>query len=259
MSGATIRELLETKDLKIGTFLVEFSTPGIGQILAATGCQFAFVDLEHSGFSFETLKSMLRYLQAGNVPSIVRIPSKRYDHVARACDMGAEGIMVPMVETVEEAKSIIDSMKYVPTGKRGVALRIAHDRYSGGPVLEKLDKANRKTAFFPQIETALGVENADALAALEGVDCLWIGHFDLTCSMGIPGQFDHPTFIAAEKRVADACKKHGKSFGYLVQDVAAGVRLRQAGVDFLCYSGDVWLLQSALTDAIQQVREKTGI
>lgn len=254
----TIRELLATRELKVGSFVVEFATPGIGQIYAAAGAQFLFVDLEHSGFGFDTLKSVLRYLQAASMPSIVRVPSKAPHHIARTCDAGAEGVMVPMVETPEEARAVLDAMKYVPDGKRGVALRIAHDRYASGPVMDKLAGANRATAFFPQIETGLGVENADALAAMDGVDCLWIGHFDLSCSLGIPGQFDHKIFVEAERRVVEACRKHNKSFGYLVQDVESGVRLRKLGVDFLCYSGDVWLLQSAFSDALRQIRERTA-
>lgn len=253
----SIRKLLETRDLKVGSFVVEFATPGIGQIYAAAGAQFLFVDMEHSGFGFDTLKSVLRYLQAAGMPNIVRVPSKSRHHISLACDMGAEGVMIPMLETPEEAHAILDAMKYVPDGRRGVALRIAHDRYAGGPVKEKMASANRSTALFAQIETSAGVENADAIAAIDGVDCLWIGHFDLSCSLGIPGQFDHESFIQAERMVADACKRHNKAFGYLVQDVEAAVRLRALGVDFLCYSGDVWLLQAAFHDAVAQIRKRT--
>ena len=253
----TIRKLLETRDLKIGSFVVEFATPGIGQIYAAAGAQFLFVDMEHSGFGFDTLKSVLRYLQAAGIPNIVRVPSKSRHHVSRTCDMGAEGVMIPMLQTPEEANAILDAMKYVPDGRRGVALRVAHDRYEWGPVKEKMETANRSTALFAQIETGRGVENADAIAAIDGVDCLWIGHLDLSCSLGIPGQFDHKRFIEAEQAVVKACRRHNKAFGYLAQDVEWAVRLRKLGVDFLCYSGDVWLLQSAFRDAVAQIRAQT--
>ena len=154
-------------------------------------------DLEHSGFGFETVKSAMRYFEAAHLPAIVRVPSREYHHIARAMDMGAEGLMLPMVGNVDEVRHIVNSMKYHPAGKRGVALQVAHDRYRPGTVADKFTAANQRTTLFCQIETAEGVENADAMAAIDGVDCLWVGHFDLSVSLGIPGEFDHPKFKAA--------------------------------------------------------------
>ena len=108
---------------------------------------------------------------------------------------------------------------------------------------------------FLQIETAEGVENAEAMAAIDGVDCLWVGHFDLSVSLGIPGEFDHPTFKAAIDKTVAAAKKHGKSLGRLVPNVAQGVEIYGQGFDFVCYSGDVWLLQAALAEGIAALRE----
>ena len=102
-------------------------------------------------------------------------------------DMGAEGLMLPMVGNVEEARHILKSMKYTPEGRRGVARQVSHDRYRPGAVVDKFVAANRRSTFFCQIETAEGVENVDAIAALPGVDCLWVGHFDLSVSLGVPG------------------------------------------------------------------------
>ena len=164
-------------------------------------------------------------MQAADLPAIVRVPSKAYHHIARACDMGAEGVMLPMVASADEAKKILQSMKYYPEGGRGVALQVAHDDYRPGPVPQKLAAANKRTTFFAQIETADGVKNADAIAAVDGVDCLWVGHFDLSVSLGIPGEFDNPKFTKAIDRVIAAAGKHGKALGRLVPDGRAGPRL----------------------------------
>ena len=134
MSERSLRAMAGSRTAKFGHFIVEFATPGIGHIMKAAGCDFALFDLEHSGFGFETVKSAIRYFEAGGVAAIVRAPSKEYHHIARACDMGAEGIMIPMVGTAAEAKSVVDCMKYYPDGKRGVALGVAHDAYRQGPV-----------------------------------------------------------------------------------------------------------------------------
>src|SRR5690242_16084711 len=239
---------------KFGHFVVEFATPGIGHIMKSAGCDFVLFDLEHSGFGFETVKSAMRYFEAADLPAIVRAPSKEYHHIARACDMGAEGVMLPMVSGPKEARHILDCMKYTPDGKRGVALQVAHDRYRPGPVNEKFAAANKRTTLFCQIETAEGVKNADAIAAIPGVDCLWVGHFDLSVSLGVPGEFTNPKFTGAIDKVVAACRKHKKALGRLVPNVETGIDFYKWGFDFICYSGDVWVLQNALTEAVTQLR-----
>ena len=255
MAEAGLKEMARTRAPKFGHFIVEFATPGIGHILKSAGCDYVLFDLEHSGFGFETVKSALRYFEAADLPAIVRVPSKEYHHIARACDMGAEGIMIPMVSTAAEARTVVDCMKYHPQGKRGVALGVAHDNYRQGPVAEKLAAANERTTLFCQIETADGAENAEKIAAVDGVDCLWVGHFDLSVSLGIPGQFDHPKFLKAIDRTIAATKKHNKSLGRLVPTADLGIALYKQGFDFCCYSGDVWVLQNALGEAITALRK----
>jgi 2-keto-3-deoxy-L-rhamnonate aldolase RhmA len=140
-------------------------------------------------------------------------------------------------------------------GKRGVALQVAHDRYRPGPVSEKLAFANRRTTLFCQIETAEGLENADAIAAIDGVDCLWVGHFDLSSSLGIPGEFENKLFTDAIARVAKATRKHRKAYGRLVPTVEQGIAIHDIGFDFICYSGDVWVLHNALAEAMAALRK----
>ena len=255
MADSALKAMAKSKSAKFGHFVVEFATPGIGHILKSAGCDFVLFDLEHSGFHFETVKSVLRYFEAAQLPAIVRVPSKEYHHIARAMDMGAEGLMLPMVSTAEEAREIVHAMKYHPAGGRGVALQVAHDRYRPGAVAVKFAAANARSTLFCQIETAAGVENADEMASIDGVDALWVGHFDLSVSLGVPGQFDHPDFKRAIDRTVAACRKHGKALGRLVPTVEQGVELYNAGFDFVCYSGDVWVLHNALAEAITKLRE----
>ena len=255
MAAQSLKQQAQTRALKVGHFIVEFATPGIGHMLKNAGCEYVLFDTEHSGFHHETIKAAIRYFEAADVPVIVRVPSKAYHHIARAADMGAGGIMLPMVNDAAEARAILDCMKYVPEGQRGVALGIAHDAYATGPVMQKLADANKRLALFCQIETKAGVDNADEMAALDGVDCLWVGHFDLSCSLGIPGEFDNPLFLEAIDTVAAACKKHNKGLGRLVPDVPSAVDCYSKGFDFLCYSGDVWVYQAALKAGVDGVRE----
>jgi len=254
MAARGLKDFAGSKTPKFGHFIVEFATPGIGHILKSAGCDFVLFDLEHSGFGFETVKSAMRYFEAADLPVIIRAPSKDYHHIARAMDMGAEGLMLPMVGSAAEAKHILNSMKYTPEGGRGVALQVSHDRYRPGAVAEKFAAANRRSTLFCQIEPAEGVKNADASAALPGVDCLWVGHFDLSVSLGVPGEFGSKKFTDAIARVAAAADKHGKSLGRLVPTVQTGIEYHALGFDFICYSGDIWVLHDALAEALGKLR-----
>ena len=250
-----LKELARAPGPKIGNFIVEFATPGIGHILKAAGMDFAFLDMEHSGFGFETLKSAIRYFEAAQLPVIVRVPAQETDMLARACDMGAEGLIAPMISTAQQAQAMVDAVKYFPQGRRGVGLQMAHDNYRAAPVADALKAANARTTVICLIETAEGAENVEAIAAVKGVDGLWVGHFDLSVSLGIPGEFEHPRFTAAITRIIAAAKKNGLFLGRLVPNVESGIAFHKQGFDLICYSGDVWVLRDGLAAAGKAIRE----
>ena len=262
MNESPLKQMASHRGLKAGHFVFEFDTPGIGYILKHAGCDFTILDTEHSGFGIETVKRVMAYMRAAGLPTIVRAPSRDYKDVARTLDAGADGVMLPMVGTADEAKSIIHSMKYVPAGGRGVILRSAVDRYMAGPTMEKLAAQNRRTMLVVQIETAEGVENAQAIGALEEVDCLWVGHFDLSCSLGIPGEFEHPRFLEAIDAVVEAIdavveagRATGTSLGRLVPDVESGIALHKQGFDFIAWSADAWALGDAVAAGLSAIRD----
>ena len=144
MGFDSLKGMARSRALKCGHFVVEFATPGIGHILK--GGRLRLRPVRHRALGLRAARrsrARLRYFEAAQLPTIVRVPSKEYHHIARAADMGAEGIMLPMVNDAEEARRIVDSLKYVPDGMRGVALAIAHDRYTPGPTMEKLAAGER--------------------------------------------------------------------------------------------------------------------
>ncbi len=255
MTIPNLKRLFASDKTKIGHSIFEFNSPGLGQIIATAGVDFVFLDMEHSGFGIAETKQAIFGLRVGNIPALVRPPSNSYHHIARALDAGADGLAMPMVGSREEAEHIVSCMKYPPMGNRGVALTIAHDHYQPGKPATTLAAANRRTAFVALIETEEGVNNIDSIAAVKGVDCLWIGHFDLSCSLGINGQFDHPDFLNATAKIARAAKKHNKALGRLTADAAGAIELHKQGYDVLCYSGDLWVYQQALIAGITEIRD----
>ena len=254
----TLRELHSRGGLKVGHYVGEFVTPGIGHILAGAGCEYVFLDMEHSGFSYETIGRAVRFLEAADIPAMVRVPGNSRQMICRALDVGAEGIVLPMLGSADEARAALDVIKYTPRGGRGVALGIAHDKYRTGAVNEALAAANNKTVLVPLIESRAGVDNIDSIAAVEGVDLLWIGHFDLSCDLGIPGQFDHPDFVAAISAVMKAGQKHNTPIGRMTMDPMDAARLVGEGCEFIAMNGDLWLLQSALKQQIDTLKANIG-
>ena len=244
MTTQTLRSLIGNQRTKIGTFLFEFATPGIGQILKAAGADYAVLDMEHTGFGFDRVREVVRYCQAAELPLIVRVPSQQRHHISRALDAGAEGVMVPIVSSVVQAKAVIEAAKYWPDGTRGVALGLAHERFA---------EQNRRTVIILQVEDPRGAEAAQEIANLPGVDALWLGHNDLSVALVEPGAFDHSDFVKAEQATIAAAKKHGKSAGRLAVDAKQGAQFVAMGYDFVSIAGDVWLLQQAFAGGLATV------
>jgi 2-dehydro-3-deoxyglucarate aldolase/4-hydroxy-2-oxoheptanedioate aldolase len=232
----------------------EFGSSGVARIIAHAGADFAIFDMEHSGWSTETVKSLFTACHGTNVIPMARVPATQYHLISRVLDSGAMGIMVPMVESEEQARVIALSAKYPPVGRRGAAFGVAHDDYTGGDVAEKIRSANAEGLLIAQIETADGVEQVEQIAAVEGIDVLWIGHFDLTNSLGIPAQFDHPRYQTAVARVLAACERHGKAAGFMVASVDEAADKLKRGFRCIAYWGDIWIYQQALTQSITRIR-----
>jgi 2-dehydro-3-deoxyglucarate aldolase/4-hydroxy-2-oxoheptanedioate aldolase len=234
--------------------LMEVTTPGIGQILRHGGCDFAIVDMEHSGIGFETAKTMALSIRAAGLVALIKPASKLERDIALSCDVGADGVVVPHVGSAEEALAVVGHMRYPPEGHRGAAFRMAHDGYAPGAITEKLERANRELAFLALIEDRAGLDNVEAIAAVEGVHGLCLGHTDLSVALGMPGDVASLAFLEAQERVAAACRDTGKIYCRGVGSLEEGVLAYRGGAKMLLYSGDVWILQDALNQVTGGIR-----
>jgi 2-keto-3-deoxy-L-rhamnonate aldolase RhmA len=233
----------------------EFYSAGMPQLCRNAGAEFVMFDMEHTGLGFETLKTQCALCRGLGVVPLTRVPRGEYHFIARALDVGSLGVMVPMVGTATEAAQLVSSARYPPEGRRGAAFGFAHDDYQGGNVRDKIAALHARTLLIAQIETAEGLENVEAIAAVPGIDVLWLGHFDLTNSLGIPGEFDHPTYRAAVARIAAACERERKSAGFLATDGQSARDAVARGFRMLAYGVDHLMLQEALRAGLAILRD----
>jgi 2-dehydro-3-deoxyglucarate aldolase/4-hydroxy-2-oxoheptanedioate aldolase len=255
MRNNPVKEKLIAGQPAFGAFGWEFLVPGLPQIVKAAGAEFLLIDMEHAGTSYETLKQQVALSRGIDLVPMVRVPANQYHYISRALDLGAMGIMAPMVGSAEEAKHIVSCTRYPPDGRRGAAFGFASDDYIGGSVTEKIKIANARTLVICLIETEEGVRNIDEIAAVPGVDVLWLGHFDLTNFLGIPAQFDHPKYIDAIDRMVAAARKHNKVLGFMSADDDWSRAYWDKGFRLFAYGVDSMLLQGALSTGLTTLRQ----
>ena len=244
MPEGTLRERAMRGDTVRGAMVFECFSPGIAQMLTLAGAEFAMFDMEHTGLGFETLKGLAATCRGLPIAPMVRVPRGEYHFLARALDVGAQGVMVPMVESVAQARAIAEATRYPPTGRRGAAFGFAHDDYAPGDLGAKIRTLDARNLVIAQIETERGLDAVEDIAAVEGIDVLWVGHFDLTNFLGIPGQFDNAVYLNAIARVVAAGRRHGKGLGFMPTDASLAARYRGLGFNVLAAGTDPAILMN---------------
>lgn len=248
-----VKQRLQSGEVVVGTMIFEFSTTGIGRLAAAAGADYVIYDMEHTGWGSDTTRTLLATTPEAIAP-IVRVPANLPYLVGQQLDLGALGVMVPMVETAEMAQTLAASAHYPPDGRRGAAFGIAHDDYVGGDIPNKVESANENVLTIAQIETSGGVENAEAIAAVDGIDVLFLGHFDLTSFLGIPGSFDDERFTDSVDRIVAAANEHGKVLACLALTVDEAKKWIDRGFRMITFGGDLWVYQRALAEGIRGIK-----
>jgi 2-keto-3-deoxy-L-rhamnonate aldolase RhmA len=241
------KERLRRGRLALGLGVHHLRTAATGMIAEAAGFDWLFIDAEHGAFSEDQATQIaLAALPTGCTP-IVRVCKGALDQAPRVLDNGAMGVVIPHVDSTEEAAAVVDACKYPPLGHRSLGGPSAQARFAAMPAAELMAALNDALLTVVMIETPEAVGNADAIAAVRGVDVLLIGASDLTAEMGIPGEIAHPRVRQAFESVIAACRRHGKFAGmggvYDEENAAAYVAM---GVRFVLAGSDHALLMPAL-------------
>lgn len=237
----------------VGTFVFEFATTGIGPIVSAAGADFLVLDAEHSGFSWETLRTVTAAARGTGLVVMIRVPLATRRSVTQALDLGADGVIVPDVRSPGQAADVVSWARYPPQGSRGAAFGVAHDDYRGDPPAEVIREADAAVLVLVQIESAAGLENCSAIAGTPGLAGLWLGQYDLTLSMGIPGRLDHRDYLAARAEIAAHARRAGIAAGMLCGSAEELAEAFRDGYRLLGYGTDVQLYRAALAAGLDQV------
>lgn len=246
MDGKTLRQRITSGAPVKGAMIFEMYAPGMATILKVAGCEFAIYDMEHSAVSFETIKMQCAVARGAGLPVITRVPSGDHTFLSRALDCGSTGVMVPMVESAEQARAIVEATRYPPAGRRGAAFGFAHDGYALGASTDKVAAANANTVVVVQIETERGIDAVEQIAAVDGVDVLFIGQNDLTNFLGVPGDFAHSKMKAAMARMIAAAQASNKCLGAMVTSAAMAAEYRALGFNMIAAGTDQGLLIGAI-------------
>lgn len=250
LDGGILRNRVRSGELTIGTF-IGLGTPTSAEVVAASGVDWIVLDLEHGGASEEQIGATAVATGAYGAATIVRVETAARIRIGRALDAGAAGVMLPRLNTVAEINTALQHLRYPPLGDRGVATYNRSARWGGDA--DALARSASEILGIVQIESAAAVAAADEIAAIDGVDVLFIGPLDLSFDLGVPRQFAAQVFLDAADRVLAAAQRHGKAAGILATDGRAARDWRDRGFHFLAVGSDSTLLAAAVASSMADI------
>jgi len=254
MKNNDLKEGILAKKPLLGSWIT-LAHPAIAEIMASSGFHWLAVDLEHSVITIKEAEELIRVIELSNVSPLVRLTSNNPDQIKRVMDAGSHGIIVPMVNSKEDAIQAVRAVKYPEQGTRGIGLARAHGY--GAEFSDYYEWQKNSSVVIVQVEHIDSVNNLEEILSVEGVDGYIVGPYDLTGSMGIPGQFDHPDFVSIMERISDVGKRLNKVGGiHLVEpDENRLQKLLAEGYKFIAYSVDIRMLDNVCRKGIESVKE----
>lgn len=249
-----LRARLQRGEAVFGPFVMEFSSPGLPRILAGAGADFIVYDQEAGCLDIATIKNQIALTRGLEIVPLVNVAGHDSHLLARPLDCGAMGLVVPVVQSRREAEALARMAHYPPAGTRSAAFGIAHDDYTTTDIAAGIAAGDERTLLVVKIETVAGVEHVEEIVSVPGIDIAFVGHMDLSVSLGIAGQYEHPRFRQAVDRVIATCQAHNKTGGCLVAAPDAAREWMAKGFRFIGYGTDVLLLAAAFRSAMAAIK-----
>ena len=225
---------------------VELPTPAAVEIAGATGWDFVVIDCEHAPIAAASLPDYIRAAEAVSIPAIIRIPSNTAEWIQAALDAGASGLQIPQISSFEAARQAVEMARFHPIGKRGFNPFVRAARYSREEPTRFMERSNQEVALILQLESAAAVNAVNEIVKLPGIDAIFLGPYDLSQSLGEPGDVNHPMVLEAGERVLRAAAEAGLAPAVFVNTEKACAAWRQRGARWISYSTDSFLLAASM-------------
>jgi 2-keto-3-deoxy-L-rhamnonate aldolase RhmA len=255
MRWSGLRKKVLAGECVYGTMIRIARDPGAPAIYAGAGYDFVFIDMEHGSYSMETVADMIRGAKSVGIGTVIRVPRLETFFISRVLDAGAEGIMVPMTSTREDAETIARFSKYTPIGQRGFGSSSGMTDFTPLKATDFMKEANDHTLIVAQIETREAIENIDAILSVEGIDVGVIGPNDLSISLGIADQMNSEMLNQAIGKVVETAKKRGKASGIHIGSVEAIKKWRAKGMTVLACNTDIGFQYAAAKSTLEDMKK----
>lgn len=252
-----LKKMLKAGKGCIGTWSV-LPSASAANVMGAAGFDFVIIDMEHGPASFETAEDMVRSLEGEGCAPLVRVPSNNAASILRALEIGSHGIVVPQVETPQQAADVVRAIKYAPAGNRGMSVFTRSSGYYAAGQKGRTTKENDQTMTVILVEGVNGIQNLDKIADVKHIDVIYIGTYDLSQALGIPDEVDSPKVIAAVKDCVRRIRSRGIAAGVLAQNEKDVKRWLDMGVQFIPYTVDCAIFHQACSDIIGMFKKHTG-
>ena len=251
----TVKQALKAGKLQLGMNFGQLRSPEIPRLLAAAGFHWAFIDTEHGSFDLETVQDICRVAHLAGLCPVVRVADLQYGLVARALDCGAQGIIFPRMEDPRLLETALSWTKFPPAGVRGYGLQPSQTEYAGLSFIEIIEHVNANTLTVLQIESRRAVEAREEILSVPGIDAVMIGPADLSISLGVPGDFQHPKMVEAMEAVRDTCERHGIAPGTHTRNIGLARFWKERGMRFLGCGSDIGYLWEKASETARAVLE----
>lgn len=248
-----LKTALASGATQLGSILGQFRSAEIPRIYKAAGFDWVFVDTEHGGFDIQTVQDVCRIASLVDLTPLVRVADVQYSLVARALDCGAEGIILPRVENPDLLERAVTWTKFPPAGARGFGLSRPSVNYDALSMTEIMDYWNENTLTVLQIETLRAVEAREELLAISGIDAVLVGPADLSISLGVPGDFEHPKLIGAVDSIMDTCARRNIVPGIHLRSPRVAQFWRERGMRLLSCSSEAAMLLERATSVVEEI------
>jgi len=254
MNKNNLKEALQNGKTVFGPFL-KITDPAVVEIMGFAGFDFVIIDQEHGPISLQSAQNMLRAAEPAGITPVIRVTDNEETLILRALDIGAQGIEIPQINSKSDALRAVTAVKYSPQGKRGLCRYVRAANYSSMDRYEYFKAANKETMIIAHIEGVEGINNLEEILSVSGIDVIFIGPYDLSQSLGIPGQVNHELVVEKMEEVIKMCRKKNKAVGTFADDVKTAKKWVSLGVQYLSFSVDVGILYETSRQIVEKLRK----